>query len=1162
MNLRERQIGAREAGWTMNSVRRSCLFRPLAVLMAILMLPAVSWMDSGSRGGDDRIKPLQASAQINLGGCASTTNTILQSYCLPDGSIEFANDLIHFESEAVSTYLGLHKLPSTEAQLIYSTGRDDLRNQIRGVMVDLLRGIIYKDASLRTPHEQKLYNWMQKMIQQNEILLYTEALSEINRFRVDPCRFRLDPDVAAAYKLSFSGTNWCFPLQSSLFPPTMPDINYFLAYGIKKSYHTPAVQHYYFGGLVAGTSVFETEAARIVQGTIGILAAEVASIAVFAGFLQQATLIVSEVLVGINASIQAAQSFASAVSSVIAPILNFAIFAGPVGIFIASVVAIFQSAISLYTDSQANANVNDIRTRLTQAQIAAPDLSNFLRDGLGSQKLRMALVGQTVPNRPSTSPLPVHGANDPNFSITPSAGGSASIGATLTYRDWSNNIWTVQTYGGWFVQTCQAGVNSTGPCPVTINNTPPGSTTPSTISDSLTTSLQFVDWSGRKLIASRTGSAFSIIKSDPAATDVPCPAERTTGVSPGTDFSNCSVYVSNTIPLTDGSGNRVSVSLSTFSAPAFTGAASFAFAPGVASTQTITATGNPNPTICLTSSGLPPQFTVPSCSPSPLTITFNGNSNTPVGNYNLTFNASNAAGSTSGNFVARVGTDVKIISPAILNTSYNQPVNFTVVATGQPRPTFTIDSGVDLAGLTFRDNLNGTATISGTAGGATFFSPCVDIAGETCPRIRASNGITSDRQIFTVQVASPPVATAAGPFSTTFTAGASNEFTLLANQTTTPVSWSKGTRFPSWLQLRSNRDGTGTFTGTPPAGTLGLFNADVVVTAEGTNLSTGATYSINVTNQPVFTSSNIFNFTVGTFSLLTGPPNVRATTGVLSIDGSLPRGLSSFFYSNEMLIYPTLYNPPPVGSGGSYPIRFLATAPSGTATQDATINIFEAPTFSGAPLAVMFAGRPGSVSIETRGYPSTGTVPGLGTTAPTSPTQGRGMFFTTQGLPPGLQASNLSLGGFPSGTLNIQGTPLSTQVGTYRAQITAANGVGSPAQSNLTLLVYPYAPTTPVNLLTSYVFNRDANNNYVATVVVANSGSSTAQNVTIGSARLGGVSGTVAPASVASIGPASTATFTILYPAGSIPNTPVQVLTISGTYTGGSFSSGGRVTLP
>src|SRR5215216_3381690 len=123
-------------------MRRSVFYQPLAVLMALLVAPPFSWLgNSGSRGGDTgSAGPLEAAAQIVVPGtfslppCKEDTS-ILKPGCEtnPNGLSDIVKDraaysyLTQFESDAVQGYLSLHNRPASDAGLIYSTGRSDLR---------------------------------------------------------------------------------------------------------------------------------------------------------------------------------------------------------------------------------------------------------------------------------------------------------------------------------------------------------------------------------------------------------------------------------------------------------------------------------------------------------------------------------------------------------------------------------------------------------------------------------------------------------------------------------------------------------------------------------------------------------------------------------------------------------------------------------------------------------------------------------------------------------------------------------------------------------------------------------------------------------------------------------------------------------------------------
>jgi hypothetical protein len=267
--------------------------------------------------------------------------------------------------------------------------------------------------------------------------------------------------------------------------------------------------------------------------------------------------------------------------------------AGPLAIILIAIAIGVVAGMEAYQNQQTIDNLNNMNTTLTQVTNTPPDLNTFISDtsGLGMEKLQLTFNAQTVPERPSTAALPAHQPTDLSFVIQPS-GGSPTTSTTLGYRDWDGNMWSAQTWGGWFVQTC---ANGTGPNKCSQK-------------DSIIADLQYVDWSGVKWTASRVGSTFISVKSQPASTDAKCPA-NSAGVSPVTDFSTCSSYVSTSIPMTDNTGNFVRVSMAVLGAPVFTPPTYLSFGPNVASTRTITATGNPNPTVCLQSSTLTADFT-------------------------------------------------------------------------------------------------------------------------------------------------------------------------------------------------------------------------------------------------------------------------------------------------------------------------------------------------------------------------------------------------------------------------------------------------------------------------------------------------------------------------------------------------------------------------
>ena len=684
---------------------------------------------------------------------------------------------------------------------------------------------------------------------------------------------------------------------------------------------------------------------------------------------------------------------------------------------------------------------------LNNAVSTQPDLHAMATDtsGIGSYKLQLTLVSQTAPEIASATALPEHRpGTDPAFAI------QSTISNTLTYKDWKGNIWSAQTWGGWFVQTCANG---------------PGSTCPQ--SDSMVASIRYVDWSGVNRTAARLGNTFVSIKAQPDnSTDIECPADSLTGITPGSDFTNCASYGSSSIELVDGTGNNVTVSLSALTPPHFTSSSTLKFAPGISSTQTITALGNPTPTVCVTTSNLPADFTVNggnTCGTGSFQVAFNGNLSAPVGVYNLELTASGAGAPATRTFSINVATQLAIVSPDTLSATAGSPVSFLVVATGVPAPAISVNPAFTLfsqLGLTLVDNGNGTATISGTPSQPGSFQ-CISSGGPGPCGIVATNSQGSVEQTLKINLASAPVASIAGCPSSgtcspgaTFTAGIPNAVLLPSAGAATPVSWSFFSEPPDWVALEDNGNGSALLSGTPPSGTTGTFNIDIVPAAVGT-IPIAIRYPITVVNRPVFTSPNTATFTVGT----SGSFSISANTGTIGLTSALPKGLS-FTESNPAAIAGI----PAAGTGGQYTVTLTATDTSETAQQSLILDINEGPQITSVNTAAMFVGMPGSFDVTTTGFPSVSNhVMPANPLPPTDPAQGNGMHFTVTGLPADLQASNLNSAGFATGTLTIRGTPSVADVGLHQLQITARNAVGVAAQQTLLLNVVQITGPAPAS---------------------------------------------------------------------------------------------------
>ena len=356
-----------------------------------------------------------------------------------------------------------------------------------------------------------------------------------------------------------------------------------------------------------------------------------------------------------------------------------------------------------------------------------------------------------------------------------------------------------------------------------------------------------------------------------------------------------------------------------------------------------------------------------------------------------------------------------ITSAASTTFTVGQAGSFTVTTSGTLPMSLSATPGVPPlpSGVTFRDNRNGTATLSGTPG--------VGTAGTYTFTITALNLIApfNATQSFTLTVNQAcQITSLAG---TTFNVGQAGTFTVTTTGVPTTCSLTETGTLPPWLTFTDNGGGTATLSGTPPTGSGGTYPFTITATNGATP---AATQPFTLTVHPItcsITSSTNTTFTVGhagTFTVTTSgvPPCVLSETG------ALPPGVTFIDNGNGTA---TLAGTPAAGSGGPYPFTITATNIAGYNTQSFTLTVNQAcqitSTAPTAPLTVGFAWSytPTSTGVPTCTWSESGT------------------------LPPGLT--------FTVGTGTISGIP--TTAGTYPVTITATNIAVPAVTQNLTLTV-------------------------------------------------------------------------------------------------------------
>jgi IPT/TIG domain/Putative Ig domain len=346
---------------------------------------------------------------------------------------------------------------------------------------------------------------------------------------------------------------------------------------------------------------------------------------------------------------------------------------------------------------------------------------------------------------------------------------------------------------------------------------------------------------------------------------------------------------------------------------------------GVPYSYTLSVTGDPAPTLSVTSGSLPPGLGVSDDG------TISGTP-TATGDYVATITASNdvgiqpfSSGSASESVSITVDQPPRITSPQSALFTAGKQGSFTVTSTGFPAPQLS-ESGSLPDGLTFDVQPGGTATISGT--------PVKGQNGVYPITVTASNGVTPDaHQSLTVivgpTITSPDFVTtiAGSPFSFGITAAGNGLRSIVCSG-----------RLPAGLHFKYS-GGSASISGTPDADSGGSYRLVLTATFATKSGSVRVTQDLTVViDQPLEITSKQKDYVlVGkaftqqiTVVGYPGPTSITAT-------GALPDGV---VFSYRRGATATLSGKPDTGTEGVYSLRVVATdAVGGTAVQTLTLVV-------------------------------------------------------------------------------------------------------------------------------------------------------------------------------------------------------------------------------
>jgi hypothetical protein len=273
----------------------------------------------------------------------------------------------------------------------------------------------------------------------------------------------------------------------------------------------------------------------------------------------------------------------------------------------------------------------------------------------------------------------------------------------------------------------------------------------------------------------------------------------------------------------------------------------------------------------------------------------------------------------------------------------------------------------------------------------------------------------------TLEVGELPAFTSADHAS--FRVGSFGSFTVTTTGEPSATLSATDAALPVFMSFTDNGDGTGTLSGTPPAGSAGTYQLTLKAD-NGLNPSASQSFTLTVGDSPVITSADHTTFAVGSagsFFVTTSAGFPTATT--IGESGSLPSGVTFVDNGNGTA---TLAGTPAAGTGGTYPLTI--TAGNGVlpnATQSFTLTVSAVPVITSADHTTFQVGSAGSFTVTTNGgFPTATTLTKTGTLP-------AGVTFTDNG----------------DGTATLAGTPATGTAGSYPLTISAANTGGHSDQA-------------------------------------------------------------------------------------------------------------------
>ncbi len=379
-------------------------------------------------------RTLLPSAQAQIGTCGGA-GRIFQG-CPLGGPFEAG-----LENQAIDHLIALHQLPAADRGRILGWERDKVRALVYGKLLEVIK----KAPASRTANEQAAVNAFAARIKQKRLDSAQYAIEEYNKWDASPCTYA--PPTGFSYN---TGAPCYLPLQAFYQGrPDPPKFEEFQAYGVARAYNELNSQD---AQRVAAASA---QAAQFFGGVAAAGIAGAIGVGIATTLPQTAIAVIFPFAFGSASVSTAAQAVfgAGATSAATGLTASTVAFGGAVTVVVLAVVIGVLRGIDVFNAAAIPGKLQETKNNVENTAV---DLAQVITTEQGQQEVYAAFIVMTLPDFPSSDPVPAQQASDPKFMIN-QGGGGPTQDHLLRYKSWDNSNQTARLNGGWFINRDASG---------------------------------------------------------------------------------------------------------------------------------------------------------------------------------------------------------------------------------------------------------------------------------------------------------------------------------------------------------------------------------------------------------------------------------------------------------------------------------------------------------------------------------------------------------------------------------------------------------------------------------------------------------------------------------------------------------------------------------